>query len=119
MNLLEENLRKALGRKPAPEGFADRVIAHARQQPEPAARRWRQLMKFAAKPVFRWAFVTAAVLLVIAAGVVHRQRQERLRAEGEMARAQVRQALRIASVKLNVARKKVRDINREAPPSQL
>ena len=40
---------------------------------------------------------------------------ERLRREGELAKTQVIQALRIASVKLNVARRKVQESSRETP----
>jgi hypothetical protein len=57
--------------------------------------------------------------LFIVAGFVRHQRQERLRREGEMARAQVTQALRIASAKLNVARRRVEEIGRETSPRRL
>jgi len=119
MNPFEEKLRNALRRESAPEGFAERVLAGTRGLPQPGANPWQQFSAFLARPVLRWAFAAAAVCLVIAAGVVHHERQERLRQEGEMARVQVRQALRIASVKLNGARKKVQEINRETPLSRL
>jgi negative regulator of sigma E activity len=119
MNPFEEKLRNALRRESAPEGFAEKVLTRVRGLPQPGAKPWQQFGAFFARPVLRWALAAAAVCLVIAAGVVHHERQERLRQEGEMARVQVRQALRIASVKLNVARKKVQEINRETPPSRL
>lgn len=119
MNPFEEKLRNALRRQAAPEGFAERVLARTRGLPPPRAGVWRQFSAFLARPALRWALAAAAVCLVIVAGVVHHERQERLRQEGELARVQARQALRIASVKLNVARKKVRDINREVPGSRL
>jgi cobalamin biosynthesis protein CobD/CbiB len=119
MNNLEEKLRNALRRESAPEGFAERVLARARSLPQPETRAWRRFGARLSRPAFRWALAAVAVCLMIAAGVVHHQRQERLRREGEMARAQVRQALRIASVKLNVARRKVLEIKRTAPSSRL
>lgn len=115
----EEKLRNALRHEAAPEGFAERVLARAQSEAQPGAKAWWQFWAFVSTPVFRRALAAAAVCLVIAAGLVHHQRQERLRQEGELARVQVRQALHIASVKLNVARKKVQEINREAPSSRL
>jgi len=119
MNPFEEKVRNALRRKAAPEGFAEKVVARTRDLPQPGAKAWRRFGAFLHLPVIRWALAAAAACLVIGAGVVHHERQERLRHEGEMARVQVWQALRIASVKLNVARKKVLEINRETPPSRL
>ena len=119
MNPFEDKLRNALRREAAPEGFAEKVLARIRGLPQPGAKGWRQFGAFLARPVLRWALTAATVCLVIAGGVVHHERQEHLRREGEMARVQVRQALRIASVKLNVARKKVQEINRETTPSRL
>jgi hypothetical protein len=119
MNPWEEKLHEALCRKAAPEGFAERVLARTRELPEPAAKPWERVRAIVARPAFRWAVAAAALCLVIAAGVVHRQRQERLRREGEMARVQVRQALRIASMKLNVALRKVQGINQGTPQSRL
>jgi hypothetical protein len=119
MNPFEEKLRNALRREAAPEGFAERVLARTRGLPPPGAKAWWQFGTYLAGPTVRWALAAAAVCLVIAAGVVHHERQERLRREGEMARVQVRQALRIASAKLNVARKKVQEINQEPTGSRL
>ena len=119
MNPFEEKLRNALRREAAPEGFAERVLARTRGEPQPRAKTWRQFRALVARPLFRWTLAAAAVCLVIVAGLVHHQRQERLRQEGELARVQVRQALHIASVKLNVAREKVQEINRETRSSRL
>jgi len=118
MNAWEEKLREALRRKAAPEGFAERVLARTRELPEPAEKPWERLRAFFAKPALRWAAV-GALCLVIASGAVYRERQERQRREGELARRQVKQALRIASVKLNVALRKVQGINQGAPQSRL
>jgi hypothetical protein len=82
------------------------------------AKPWERLRVFIAKPALRWV-AAGALCVMIAAGAVYRERQERLRREGEMARVEVKQALRIASVKLNAARRKVRGINRGIPQSRL
>jgi hypothetical protein len=119
MNPFEDKLRNALRREAAPEGFAEKVLARTRGLPQPGARARRQFGAFLAMPVLRWAVAAVAACLLIVASLVHHQRQERLRREGEMARAQVMQALRIASVKLNVARRRVQEIGREDPPSRL
>ncbi|MGO8731598.1 MAG: hypothetical protein ACLQVM_02265 [Terriglobia bacterium] len=119
MNRFEDKLRDALRREAAPEGFAEKVMARIRGLPQPAAIAWRQFGAVFARPVLGWALAAAAVCLVVAAGVLHHERQDRLRQEGEMARVQVRQALHIASVKLNAARKKVLEINQETLPSRL
>ena len=115
MNPLEDNLREALRRKAAPEGFSERVLARTRELTEPGF--WDRLRAFIAKPVLRWAAV--GFCLVIAGSMAYRARQERQRREGEMARVQVKQALRIASLKLNVARRKVQEINRGVSQSRL
>jgi hypothetical protein len=108
MNPWEERLRDALRRKAVPEGFSERVLARTRELPAPAAKPWERLRAFITRPALRWA--AAGLCLVIAGGVVHRERQERLRREGETARIQVKLALRIASVKLNAARRRVQEI---------
>ena len=117
MTAWEEKLREALRRKAAPEGFVERVLARTRELPEPQAKSWHRLRAFIARPALRWA--VAGLCLVVVGNVVYRERQEHLRRQGEIARLQVKQALRIASVKLNAARRKVQEINRGAPQSRL
>jgi hypothetical protein len=118
MNEFEDKIRNALHRQPAPEGFAEEIMARTAGLPRPGAKPARRFRALFALPVFRWAAAVAVSLLIVA-GVAHHQRQERLRQQGEMAKVQVKQALRIASVKLNVARKKVQGIGRETPASHL
>ena len=115
MNAWEERLREALRRKAAPDGFADRVRARIRDLPVVEKRPW--FRAFIAKPALRWA--AAALCLAIAGGIANRAQQERQRRQGEMARMQVRQALRIASVKLNAARKMVEEVNQRTAQSRL
>jgi hypothetical protein len=115
MNPWEENLREALGRKAAPEGFADRVLARIRKLPVREKRPW--FRAFIATPALRWA--AAVLCLAIAGSGVYREQQERQRRQGELARMQVKQALRIASVKLNAARRMVQQVNQGTAQNRL
>ena len=114
MNSFEEKLRNAMRREPAPPGLAEKVLARAGAFPRPAASRWRTFGRCFSLPAWRLAgAVAAAGLLIAVAALVQRQHQERLRHQGEMAKAQVTEALRVASTKLNVARRKVEESDRE------
>ena len=115
MNPWEERLREALRRKPAPEGFADRVLARIREQPVRQKRPW--FRAFLARPALRWA--TAVLCLAIVVSVAYREQQQRQRRQGEIARMQVKQALRIASVKLNAARRMVQQVNQGTAQNRL
>lgn len=115
MNPWEESLREALRRKAAPEGFADRVLARIHELPVREKRPW--FRAFLARPALRWA--AAVLCLVIAGSVVYREQQERQRRQGELARMQVKQALRIASVKLNAAWRMVQQVNQGTAQNRL
>jgi hypothetical protein len=115
MNPWEESLREALRRKVAPEGFADRVLARIRGLPVREKRRW--FRAFLARPALRWA--AAVLCLAIAGSVAYREQQQRQRRQGEIARMQVKQALRIASVKLNAARRMVQQVNQGTVQNRL
>lgn len=118
MKPLEDELRRVLRRREPPVGFTERVLARARQETDgrnpvstaqPARRaRWAGWTWFG--PRLRWGFaaIAAAILLAVSLSVWHyRQREEQQRREGEAARAQVIEALRITSAKLNRVRVKV------------
>jgi hypothetical protein len=115
MNPWEESLREALRRKVAPEGFADRVLARIRGLPVREKRPW--FRAFLARPALRWA--AAVLCLAIAGSVAYREQQQRQRRQGEIARMQVKQALRIASVKLNAARRMVQQVNQGTVQNRL
>ena len=87
---LERDLRESLAARPAPEDFAEKVLARVANQK--AHRESRPTL------FLHWRSALAAVLIgtvLIAAGLWHRQRQQRI--AGEHARAQVMLALRITS----------------------
>jgi hypothetical protein len=120
MNPLEEKLREALRRKEAPPGFAARVMARLPPAGASRNRRRESVWRWFHFPAVRWSAVAAAVAcLLLAAAVVQHRREERARAEGEMAKVEVLRALRIASVKLNSACAKVQKAERNNPENRL
>jgi hypothetical protein len=105
----ELELREQLQARPAPEGFADRVMARVPERP--VRRAW---VAFRA-PVWQWA--EAALLVVgMAIGGLERERQERM--EGERAREQVLLALRITGLTLRDVQQKVNAGNSQEKLSQ-
>ena len=86
-DLEDIELRRALRRVDAPDGFAERVLARAGQ---PAVARRRALAN--------WAI--AVTLAITAAGGVWYRAEERRRAQGEEAKRQVLLSLNIAGSKL-------------------
>ena len=120
--LPENELKNALRRQEAPEGFTERVLARVAQQKsveaKPAIR--ESLLNFLARPMQRWAMLrwaAAAALcaVLIAGGIGYRHMEElkaqREQAQGEAAKQQLMLALRIAGSKLQLARAKVYDVN--------
>jgi hypothetical protein len=123
MNHFDDELKHALHRKePAPD-FTDRVMARIaeleRREKSREKTDWLRRFTEFFQPLqmnwMKWATAGAmAILLLIAGFGVHwRRENERRRlaeiAEGERAKEQVMLAMRIASAKLNVAKKKVRE----------
>jgi hypothetical protein len=90
----EDDLTNALARKPAPDGFADRVLSRL------DAPRHRT-------PMFRR--IAAAIVLTAALGglTAHQIIEHRRNEEGERARRQLMTALHIASAKMRVAQRAV------------
>src|SRR5436853_5285194 len=94
---LDNELKNALRRVPAPDGLADRVMARLGQA-EPAPKRapwWRAVAA---------AFILAAILGSWGARQMYERRQEE---EGERARDQVLLALRITASKVAGAQREV------------
>ncbi len=120
MKPLEDELRRALRRREPPPGFTERLLARVRQEADasrpvgvksearPAHRApWTGWNWFGPRLRLGFAAVAAVLLLAVSLSVWHRQREEQQRREGEAARAQVMEALRITSAKLYRVRAKV------------
>jgi hypothetical protein len=99
MDQFERELREQLQARPAPEGFADHVMARATQR-RLQHRGWPGF----GMPVWRWA-VAALLVAGMVAGGMERQREQR--EEGERAREQVLLALHITASTLRDVQQKV------------
>jgi len=117
MRPLDDELRSALKRREPPAGFAERVMARLAGQPGRVRRGgWAQAIgSLFRMPKLRWVAVGAAVCLLLVVGAVRYQRRER--AQGELAKEQLKQALHIASSKLNLAKKRVQEADHRSPES--
>ncbi len=93
MDRLEESLKSALARKEPPGGFAQRVAARAAAPPRAAA--WVPQ---------RWIAAAAVVVMAVGGGMAYRQHQ------GEMAKEQVMQAMKITAVKLHRIQAHVQEV---------
>ncbi len=108
-DLLEKQLKRALEREEPPAGFAERTLARILAAPQRTERVWWQqswAFLFAGRPAWRVALAGGlAAMMLLGAGFVYRQRQERQRAEE--ARSELLTALQIASSELNRVREVV------------
>ena len=95
MSPLENELKSAMGRREAPAGFTDRVMARI---PPPKRRAWSHSW---------FAAAAAALIAIFGSGAYEYQKAERMRREGERAKAELVMALEIASEKLQHTRVKV------------
>jgi len=97
MDDLEQALRTALQREPAPEYLAGRILSRVGQESIATLPWWRM-------PRVRWA-TAVALAACVTVGVLEREREQRLR--GEQARQQVLLALRITGSKLRGVQRQV------------
>jgi len=90
MDRLEDELRRALAREDAPEGFAGRVLARTARRPA-GARRW----------------LAAAAMVVVAAGAGAAWREH----QGLEAKREVMLALRLAAAPVERVQIEIREIS--------
>ncbi len=133
MNRFEDELKVALRREEPSPDFTDRLMARIAteqkkeklkdietERPGEKALSWlNKLSAIFTLPQLKWAMAGAMAAVLIASVVgVNRYRQHQIElqrqaeiaeAEGQRAKEQVMFAMRIASAKLNVAQKKVKD----------
>lgn len=101
MKPLDDELKSALRRVEPPPGFADRVLVRAHGETETRAGFWPSLGAFFASRRLRWAVgLGFACVLVIFGAIRYREHQE-AKMQAQIAGAQARLALQIASTKLN------------------
>lgn len=108
MNNFEQNLRRALQRQDPPAGFADRVLARAKQgSQEKSARQtiWAALDSWGG---LRWATACALCVLLAASGALYEHDIQQRR--GEAAKEQLMLALRITGSKLQIAQQSLEQI---------
>ena len=104
MSRLDDALKQALRRREPPEGFAERVLARAAEQPVRRSR-WEVVGSWFRMPRWQLAGAVAALVLIVGGSQYYREQQQRV--QGEEAREQVLLALRIAANELHVAQQKV------------
>jgi hypothetical protein len=97
---LDRVLRSALRPIPAPEGFADRVLARAEESPADGSSAFRRRPGF--HPLLRWSIAAVLLLAIGIGGFTAHQRERRV--AGERARDQVLLALRITSFTIRAMR---------------
>jgi hypothetical protein len=100
MKRLEENLRAAMRRKEAPEGFTERVLARTAQVKQHAP------IGFFASSGLRWALAGTICLIIAVAGIQYRLEQKE-QARGEAAKAELLAALRITATELHFVQEKL------------
>jgi hypothetical protein len=101
MTDFEDQLRRALERVEPSEDFAARVVARATRERRPT---WFQGWNFHWRG---WAAAGIAATLLLGAVGLELDRREKVRREGLEARAQLIQAIQIASTQLDKVHKKV------------
>ena len=100
---LEQELRASLRARPAPDGFADRVLARVDALPHHEPAPWP--VRTIRNPGVRGAIAATLLLAVGVGGYFEHQRERQI--AGEHARQQVLLALRITSSTLQDVRNKV------------
>jgi hypothetical protein len=105
MKPLDEELKSALRRVEPPAGFAERVLEQARREADskPGIAHW--LSGWWRPQTLRWAAAFGFACILAAAGMVRYRENRQARIQGELAGAQARLALQIASSKLNAVLK--------------
>ena len=105
--MLEQELRIGFQAIPAPDGFADRVLARIDAVPNRKSEPWP--VRTIRNPLVRGAIAAMLLLSVGVGGYMEHQRERQI--AGEHARQQVLLALRITSSTLQDVRNKVDGMN--------
>jgi hypothetical protein len=101
MKPLDDELKLSLRRVEPPPGFAERVLARARQESEAKAGYLQALRAILAPKAVRWAAALSFIFLFALFGAIRYRERQQAKIQAEIAGAQARLALQIASAKLN------------------
>ncbi len=112
MKPLDDELKSAFRCVEPPPGFAGRVLVRLKRKPGRKAGWGENLRSLLARPRLRWAAAIAFGCLLAVFGLARYHRYEQERIQGDMAKAQLKLAIEIASAKLNVALERVGRMNR-------
>jgi len=109
---LEQQLREALRSRPAPQGFAERLMQRLSQTPSasPAPAR-KRLLSFPLAA--RLATAATVVLAVLVGGLIYQHQRQ---VAGQRARQQVLLALRITNLTLEQVGQKLNQDGKDAQP---
>ena len=104
MSQFERDLRKSLGRKEPPPGFAGKVLARTREIDERSKARsfWN----------WSWRWITVAAMVVVLVGSTSLYQQHRRRLEAERSKEQLMLALRITGSKVQLVQERLSQIER-------
>jgi hypothetical protein len=112
---MDDQLREALGRRQAPDGFAERVMERVGRESTAKVVEWPSQPR--ARKLWRSiAAIAACFAVLVTGGLVERQRAERDRERAEA--AQVFAALQLTAGKLHAVRARIVNANfsRKADP---
>jgi hypothetical protein len=103
---LEDELREALRRKPAPPDLADRVLQRIERERRPA------IQGQAPRRVMRW-LAAAAALALLATGGTRYYHEQQQAAETQRVEQQLRLALQIANEKIALAQQRLERVRQD------
>ena len=111
MSYLEDDLKMALRREEPPEDFAGRVLARVAAPSQPKLNWWRDLGLVFRPPRVQWVALSVLASVLIPVASIQYHKEQRLRAEGQMAKQRLVFAVRIAGSKLHDVQRKVLEMS--------
>ena len=112
MSYLEDDLKMALQRTAPSEDFVNRVLARVNQPPPPEPSWWERLAVLLRPPRLQWVAASVILSVLIPVAGIQYRKEQRLRAEGEKAKAQLMFAVRVAGNRLHRVQQKVLEMGR-------
>ena len=106
MSYLEDDLKLALKRAEPSGDFTERVLARLNAPPRKRSW-WEELAVLFQPPRVQWVALTVVASVVIPIAGIQYHKEQRLRAQGEMAKQELVFAMRMAGSKLHKVQQKV------------